>query len=603
MVQRRTDAPMRTGEASRISQFTEVVGIKMGMSNLSVKARLFGTLSLLAAAMLVVGIVGLSRLQQADHQMDDIYGINFKSAVAVSKIAALNRDNIRALDVALMSRDPQLFAEYKTIQERNIKLIDELWSRYKATLTGPEEAALADDFMHLTEEYRALRNKAAAKLEAGAVDEALKLRISEVRPAVLAMIAAGDKLTELQDKLGGATDAASKAAYKSSVITIWAAMLISLAAAAVFGLMLVRSMMSSLNAAVSTAEHIASGKLGNRIDVTSQDEFGRLLRAMQEMDNKLGDIVGAVRHGAESVGSAARQISSGNDDLSQRTQEQASALEETASSMEEMTATVKQNADNARQASQLAVGARDQADRGGGVVERAVRAMSEISDSSKRIADIIDVIDEIAFQTNLLALNAAVEAARAGEQGRGFAVVATEVRNLAQRSATAAKEIKELINDSVEKVKAGTELVDESGKSLTEIVASVKRVADIVAEISAASEEQASGIDQVNTAVTQMDTTTQQNAALVEEAAAASKAMEQQAQVLVEKVSFFSVTGGAAPVAVPFAASTSAPAPRTNVRPIPARKPMKAAKPAAPSRPAAAPMAKASGDDSAWQEF
>ena len=265
---------------------------------------------------------------------------------------------------------------------------------------------------------------------------------------------------------------------------------------------------------------------------------------MQDMDGKLSDIVGSVRIGADSVGSAARQISSGNDDLSQRTQEQASALEETASSMEEMTATVKQNADNARQASQLAVGAREQADRGGNVVGRAVSAMSEISDSSRRIADIIDVIDEIAFQTNLLALNAAVEAARAGEQGRGFAVVATEVRNLAQRSATAAKEIKDLIGDSVEKVKAGTVLVDESGKSLTEIVASVKRVADIVAEISAASEEQASGIDQVNNAVTQMDTTTQQNAALVEEAAAASKAMEQQAQLLVEKVSYFAVTGG-----------------------------------------------------------
>ncbi|MBL8268008.1 methyl-accepting chemotaxis protein, partial [Steroidobacter sp.] len=262
----------------------------------------------------------------------------------------------------------------------------------------------------------------------------------------------------------------------------------------------------------------------------------------------------------------------------------------------------KQNADNARQASQLAVGARDQADRGGSVVNRAVSAMGEINDASKRIADIINVIDEIAFQTNLLALNAAVEAARAGEQGRGFAVVATEVRSLAQRSATAAKEIKELINDSVSKVQAGTQLVDESGKSLAEIVASVKRVADIVAEISAASEEQASGIDQVNTAVTQMDTTTQQNAALVEEAAAASKAMEQQAQVLVEKMSFFSSSSGGYQVAAAPAsrASNVSSAPRAAVRPMPVRKP---AKPM--SRPAAssAPMAKASGDDSVWQEF
>ncbi len=387
-------------------------------------------------------------------------------------------------------------------------------------------------------------------------------------------------------------------------------MLIAGALAALLGMMLVRSMMNSLSVAVSTAERIASGKLGNRIEITTRDEFGRLLQAMQDMDNKLSDIVGSVRHGADSVGSAARQISSGNDDLSQRTQEQASALEETASSMEEMTTTVKQNADNARQASQLAVGARDQADRGGAIVGRAVSAMSEISESSKRIADIIDVIDEIAFQTNLLALNAAVEAARAGEQGRGFAVVASEVRNLAQRSATAAKEIKDLINDSVGKVKAGTELVDESGKSLTEIVASVKRVADIVAEIcqSAASEEQASGIDQVNTAVTQMDTTTQQNAALVEESAAASKAMEQQAQALVEKVSFFAVNGGGYQAAAPtsFTSNVSS-APRATVRSMPARKaaqtPSRTAAPKSHAMSSPAPMAKASGDDSSWQEF
>jgi methyl-accepting chemotaxis protein len=574
----------------------------MSVSTVSVKARLFGTLSLLAVAMLGVGMLGLSKLHGANDHMDAIYNNNFKSSEWVSKIASLRRDNIRALDIALMTGDPQLLQEFKTTQQRNTQLIEELWSKYKATDGDAEERALAEQFERQTEDYRAARDQVVAKLEAGAIDEARQLRISELRPKLLPMIATSDELVEMQDTMANATNQASVASYKSAVIEIWVAMVAALGIAVVFGLMLVRSMMSSLNTAVNTAERIANGKLGNRIEISTQDEFGRLLRAMQDMDNKLGDIVGAVRSGADSVGSAAREISSGNDDLSQRTQEQASALEETASSMEEMTATVKQNADNARQASQLAVGARDQADRGGNVVNRAVRAMSEISDSSKRIADIIDVIDEIAFQTNLLALNAAVEAARAGEQGRGFAVVATEVRNLAQRSATAAKEIKDLIHDSVEKVKAGTELVDESGKSLTEIVASVKRVADIVAEISAASEEQASGIDQVNTAVTQMDTTTQQNAALVEEAAAASKAMEQQAQVLVEKVSFFSVTGGVTHVAVPVAPRTTNAAPRANVRPMPARKVGHATKPA--NRPAAAaPMAKASGDDSSWQEF
>ncbi|MBL8267290.1 methyl-accepting chemotaxis protein, partial [Steroidobacter sp.] len=471
----------------------------MSMSNLSVKARLTATLSLLALAMLCVGLLGLSALKQSNARMDELYKNQFQSAALVNKIGQLRRDNVRALDLAMMTGAADLLADYRATHERNTKLIDELWAQYKALPAGAEETVLADDFKRQADEYRSVRDSIVSKLQAGALEDARRARVQDLRPAIVSMMAAADKLAEFQDRVADAANQANEAAYSKATMISWASMLIASAIAAVLGLMLIRSMMNSLNTAVGTAERIASGKLGNQIEITTQDEFGRLLRAMQDMDNKLSDIVGSVRHGADSVGSAARQISSGNDDLSQRTQEQASALEETASSMEEMTATVKQNADNARQASQLAVGARDQADRGGSVVNRAVSAMGEINDASKRIADIINVIDEIAFQTNLLALNAAVEAARAGEQGRGFAVVATEVRSLAQRSATAAKEIKELINDSVSKVQAGTQLVDESGKSLAEIVASVKRVADIVAEISAASEEQASGIDQVNT--------------------------------------------------------------------------------------------------------
>ena len=412
-----------------------------------------------------------------------------------------------------------------------------------------------------------------------------------------------------QDLLDGEYDSAEAAnlsagkSYARALIVSWVAIGAGLVAATVCGWFLVTSMMRSLNTAVSISERIATGELGQDVQITSQDEFGRLLTALSNMDMKLSEIVGTVRVSSDEVASAAREISHGNDDLSQRTQEQASALEETASSMEEMTATVKQNADNARQASQLAVSARDQADRGGNVVGRAVTAMSEISDSSRRIADIIDVIDEIAFQTNLLALNAAVEAARAGEQGRGFAVVATEVRNLAQRSATAAKEIKDLIGDSVQKVKAGTELVDESGQALTEIVASVKKVADIVAEISAASEEQASGIDQVNNAVTEMDSVTQQNAALVEQASAASKSMEHQAQNLIQKISFFRVGQHteAAPLEVAQSATQSAP-----VRSLSSVKRPAAAKVRVAQRAPTASssgFAKASGDDSSWQEF
>ncbi|WP_129775511.1 methyl-accepting chemotaxis protein [Peristeroidobacter soli] len=571
----------------------------MSMSDLSVKARLTMTLSLLALAMFCVGLLGLNGLKQSNARLNELYGNQFQSAALVNKIAALRRDSVRALDIALMNGDTQLIGEYHSIQQRDSKLIDELWAKYTALPAGKEEKGLADDFHQKGEVYRAVRDSVFAKLSAGALEEARTLRVQQLRPAIQEMMNAADRLVDIQDRLGKEANTDNVAAYRQATMISWASMLIAGAFAAVLGMLLIRSMMNSLNAAVATAERIAGGKLGNEIEINGKDEFGRLLRAMQDMDNKLSDIVGTVRLGADSVGSAARQISSGNDDLSQRTQEQASALEESASSMEEMTATVKQNADNARQASQLATGARDQADRGGAVVGRAVGAMGEISASSKRIADIIDVIDEIAFQTNLLALNAAVEAARAGEQGRGFAVVASEVRNLAQRSATAAKEIKDLINDSVAKVQAGTALVDESGKSLHEIVASVKRVADIVAEISAASEEQASGIDQVNTAITQMDTTTQQNAALVEEAAAASKAMEQQAQALVDKMSFFSTAGSHHAAAAPVSYSSNvSSAPSANVRPMPTRK---VSKPV--SRPAVRPMAKASGDDASWQEF
>jgi len=294
------------------------------------------------------------------------------------------------------------------------------------------------------------------------------------------------------------------------------------------------------------AQLAAQGDLTQRVPVTSQDELGKMSEALNRMFENVAQVVGNVRQSADQVATASGEISQGNDDLSQRTSEQASSLEETSASMEEMTSTVKQNADNAKQANQLAIAAREVAEKGGSVTSNAVQAMEEINKSSKKIADIINVIDEIAFQTNLLALNAAVEAARAGEQGRGFAVVATEVRNLAQRSASAAKEIKDLINESVQKVSDGSELVNQSGKTLDEIVGSVKRVTDIISEITAASQEQSTGIDQVNKAIMQMDQTTQQNAALVEQAASSAQSMQQQAGALQREVEFFKTsTNGA----------------------------------------------------------
>ena len=327
---------------------------------------------------------------------------------------------------------------------------------------------------------------------------------------------------------------------------------------------------------------LANNDLTQEMTETYRGDLDKVKTSINAVVQNLTQTITTVRDAVQAVSSGAEQITKGNEDLSQRTSEQASALEETSASMEEMTSTVKQNADNAKQANQLAIAARDIADKGGSVTVRAVEAMGEINKSSKKIADIITVIDEIAFQTNLLALNAAVEAARAGEHGRGFAVVAAEVRNLAQRSATAAKEIKGLINESIQRVTDGSELVNQSGKTLEEIVSSVKRVTDIIAEITAASQEQAQGIDQVNKAIMQMDETTQQNAALVEETTSASQSMKDQAKELMSQMDVFVVSssGGHA------SARNAAPTVRTAGKPVTTaakpglKKPTFAAKPA-----------------------
>ncbi|WP_415266223.1 methyl-accepting chemotaxis protein [Acidovorax sacchari] len=395
--------------------------------------------------------------------------------------------------------------------------------------------------------------------------------------------------------------------------------------AVLLGLWVTRSITRPIARAVDVARAVAAGDLTRRIEIHARDEVGLLLESLRDMNTALATVVSRVRQGSESVASASMQIAQGNSDLSSRTESQASALEETAASMEELGSTVAQNADNARQANQLAQAASGVAEQGGTVVSQVVDTMKGISESSRRISDIINVIDGIAFQTNILALNAAVEAARAGEQGRGFAVVAGEVRSLAQRSAGAAKEIKELITASVERVESGAQLADRAGSTMTEVVGSIRRVTDIMGEISAASSEQSAGVAQVGEAVTQMDQTTQQNAALVEEMAAAASSLRSQAQDLVQAVSVFRLASDApraepvearAPAAVRVAPAAPSPsaavaAPRTS-GPVRRKSPAKMPSPArAPSlRPAVAgaglmavPAMAGQGGQGDWESF
>lgn len=511
------------------------------MKNTTVKTRLLILLGFACAAIIVVSVTGFRSLDQAQQAVDSMYRERLVPTWQMGRIMNEQMENTKIFQSAVSARSVSAARAAREDYEANREQIRELWVEFKKSLLTDRSKEIARTF----EERRKAFNEAVMPvfdiMEEGDFDTAAMLRDAQIIPAFAPVQAAGEELLKRQLEVAEMVIADIDAAQVRNRYVTLTILVLSLLILAGFGWALIMSIRKPIEHVQRVLNEIRQGRLGHDLVVEGSDEISEMMEALAEMDAKLSEIVSEVRSSSDSVSAAAVQISQGNDDLSQRTQEQASSLEETASSMEEMTATVKQNADNARQANQLAAGAREQAEKGGEVVTNAVGAMREINASSKKIADIIGVIDEIAFQTNLLALNAAVEAARAGEQGRGFAVVATEVRNLAQRSAKAAHEIKDLINDSVAKVDGGSKLVEESGDMLQKIRDSVRKVTDIVAEIAAASQEQSAGIEQVNSAVMEMDQMTQQNAALVEEASAASRSMDEQASLLIEKVSFFHI--------------------------------------------------------------
>lgn len=513
------------------------------LKNTMIKSRLIFVIGFLSSLMILIGVLGLSSLVTVNEALRTVYEDRL---IAVGQLDSVIRGiNRNQLNIAkAISGDPANIPKLLDEVEKTKAEVTKTWDEYSATYMTAEEKQLAAKFSTARKIFVEVGlNKAIEALRAQNIPAATELLQGKMDQLYQEARSPMSDLIQLQLNVGKQEYEASQAKYGSVRMMSIGMILLGLAAGIGVGIWLVKSISEPLNYAVEIAQSIAGGDLTRQVEVETDNETGQLLAALKEMNASLVNTVSEVRVSTDTIATASSQIAAGNLDLSSRTEEQAASLEETASSMEELTSTVKQNADNARQANQMVVSASDHAVKGGQVVAQMVSTMGSIKESSRKIVDIIGVIDGIAFQTNILALNAAVEAARAGEQGRGFAVVASEVRSLAQRSAAAAKEIKELIGDSVEKVDAGGRLVVETGESMEQIVTAVKQVADIMSEIAAASAEQSSGIEQVNIAITQMDEVTQQNAALVEEAAAASSSMQDQAANLASTVAVFKLSG------------------------------------------------------------
>ncbi len=496
----------------------------------------FGSLLLMLVAIVVTAYQGFESVGRATHQFLEE---DWVKADAVATLESLTRANARRTMELLITDDATRLAQVRQHIASNRQAVDETLQTLDRLVRRPDGKSMLAEIhaarIRYVESFRQVDAEVAAGQRAAAVARVQ----NETLPRLDELHVHTNALARLQKKIAdesGQSMLEDGHLAEATMVVIGGAALVL---GASFAWLMARSVTVPVAQAAALSRRVAEGDLSARISTDGRDEVGDLLRSLAEMNQRLAGVVGSVRGNAESVATASAQIAQGNTDLSQRTEEQASALQQTAASMEQLGATVNLNADNARQANQLALGASQVALQGGEVVTQVVRTMEGIHDSSRRIAEIIGTIDGIAFQTNILALNASVEAARAGEQGRGFAVVAGEVRALAQRSAAAAREIKSLISASVEQVEQGNALVARAGTTMSEIVGAIRRVSDIVAEISAASTEQSSGVGQIGEAVTQMDQVTQQNAALVEESAAAAESLKHQAEQLVQAVSVF----------------------------------------------------------------
>jgi methyl-accepting chemotaxis protein len=586
------------------------VGVRLGLG-----------FALVLVLLVMVTVVGILRMAQIQNRLDHVVTVNNVVTRLVVDMRNNVSERVTSLRTLTLMTDPaDMEPELNRFKEQTAKY-DALQGKLAAKFSeeaSAEEKTLLNQVKDAEGAAMPAIAKASALYLANNAMDATRVMVKEIRPAQKKWLEGLDQLGALEDKLNAQAQVDAEAAFVSARNFMLVLLALAVAMGIVAATVITRGLLKQLGGepgyTAKIAGSIAEGDLSIGIETKSSDR-GSLLVEMKQMRNSLVDIVSQVRRGTHTITTASREIAAGNTDLSSRTELQASSLEKTASAMEELTSTVKQNADNALEANHLAATASDVARKGGEVVSQVVGTMGEINSSASKIADIIGVIDGIAFQTNILALNAAVEAARAGEQGRGFAVVASEVRNLAQRSAAAAKEIKQLIGDSVEKIGRGSKLVGQAGETMDEVVASVKRVTDIMSDIASASAEQSAGIEQVNLSIIEMDGMTQQNAALVEQAAAAFQSLQDQAAELQRVVSIFKLAEGEEPAVTetpaPVAAATRAVVVRPAAKPQlkkPAAAKARAAAPVQEERPADAPgstakkvAAAAASDD--WEEF